>query len=87
MLEYRDSPSPPSPMVLKMVLQGASEMAQEVKVPTVKPDDLGSIPRIHMVERENLTSACTPFQCPSHAHTFTQNNGVIFTVFNASIEV
>lgn len=33
-------------------LGGASEMAQWVKVPAVKPNIVSSIPRIHMVQGE-----------------------------------
>lgn len=53
-------------------------MAQSVKAPAAKSDNLGSNPETHMVEGENrpqqdvpMTSICT-WHCV-HIHTNTQN--------------
>lgn len=35
------------------------EMAYPVKVLAIRPDDLNSVPRTHMVEREPVPSGCS----------------------------
>lgn len=53
-------------------------MAQWVKAPAAKPDNLSFIPQIHMIEQEN---ECIPTECPLtsthvlyHTHTHTTIN-------------
>lgn len=53
-------------------------MAQWVKAPATKPDNLSSIPQIHVIEEEN---ECIPTECPLtsthvlyHTHTHTTIN-------------
>lgn len=35
-------------------------MAQQVKAPSVRPDELSSIPRFYIMERKNLLPVCSP---------------------------
>lgn len=49
----------------------AGKMAQWIKVPVIKPDDLRSIPRIHMVKER--TNFCHIVLRPPYAYLYVQN--------------
>ena len=56
-------------------------MAQWVKALATEPDDISSIPQIHIAQRENQAPRCpltSTFVFYTHTHTHTHREQIIF---------
>lgn len=58
---------------VKIVTQGASEMAQQAKVHATMPENLNSMPKTYVVEAEDQL----PLICPLTSHTLNKYIGIV----------